>query len=376
MKKGRRRQRFRDVAVTLFLTEAEQLIATAEAPEAAELVTNTVDLDPNRTLSVKGATKAVALWSNCKSKCSLLAVGTASSVTVFSVTLPNESNERQTMEASPMEASVVQEFEHSVPLQDIAWSPSTSFMPEPVCIRFATASLDNEVRIFSSDLTENEVNVLSGHRGLVNAVAFEQQTGEALASVGDDNSCRIWGLDGAQQARIALRSAGTAVVWHPEELGKLLVAEKCGTLRLYNAMSGTAAHVHGGGPAGHPPGSRLVPGEQPAFGSSRWQPLLPVGDGTLQVGHLLLHFMPHRPLDHKPLHSNGASELAFSYLQQEVCASRGHPGNSVKVFNFKTNQVLLDVSLNVGRGLAWHPHCPVLAFGGDGRAHLFRVITC
>lgn len=332
---------------------------------AAELVTNTVDLDPNRTLSVKGATRAVALWSNCKSKCCLLAVGTASSVTVFSVTLPDESNERQTMEASPMEASVVQEFEHSAALQNIAWSPSTSFMPEPVRIRFATASLDNEVRIFTSDLTEGEVNVLSGHRGPVNAVAFEQQTGEALASVGDDNSCRIWGLDGAQQARIALRSAGTAVVWHPEELGKLLVAEKCGTLRLYNAMSGQ-------------PLMSMEVGQPGILLAADWCPV----NSQLLVAAVGNHCYlwetarSSRPLDHKPLHSNGASELAFSYLQQEVCASRGHPGNSVKVFNFKTNQVLLDVSLNVGRGLAWHPHCPVLAFGGDGRAHLFRVITC
>ncbi|KAL3216695.1 hypothetical protein MRX96_032866 [Rhipicephalus microplus] len=81
------------------------------------------------------------------------------------------------------------------------------------------------------------------------------------------------------------------------------------------------------------------------------------------------------PIDRKPFHSNGVTELAFSALHDEVCASRGHPGNSVKVFNFKTSQVLLDVSLKVGRGLSWYLGEPVLAFGGDGRVHLFQVLS-
>ncbi|KAL3216694.1 hypothetical protein MRX96_032865 [Rhipicephalus microplus] len=104
------------------------------------------------------------------------------------------------------------------PLQDISWSPNMSLVLDPVWIRFATASLDNEVRIFFSNLQTDDVQVLSGHRGAVNAVAFEPQSGEALASVGDDNSCRIWGLDGTQQARtpcgqLAPRLSGITKSW-------------------------------------------------------------------------------------------------------------------------------------------------------------------
>lgn len=328
---------------------------------AAELVTNTVDLDPNRKLSVKGTTRVVK-FCQCRWNASLLAVGTASSVTVFDVKLPDPKAEFS--ELKQVEVTIKREFKHDAPLQDISWSPNMSLVLDPKWIRFATASLDNEVRIFYSNLETDDVQVLSGHQGAVNAVAFEPQSGEALASVGDDNSCRIWGLDGTQQARIALRSAGTAVVWHHNELGKLLVGEKRGTLRLYNAMTG-----------------------QPLMSMEAGQPgILLAADWGICNNHLLIASIGNHcylwetsrsslPLDRKAFHSGGVSELAFSTLHESVCASRGHPGNSVKVFNYKTNQVLLDVSLNVGRGLSWSLGLPVLAFGGDGRVHLFQVLS-
>ncbi|XP_077492926.1 nucleoporin Nup37-like isoform X2 [Amblyomma americanum] len=99
---------------------------------------------------------------------------------------------------------------------------------QPVWMRFATASMDNES--------------LLGHKGPVNAAAFEPQSGEIVASV-CDNSCRIWRLDRQQQAYIALRSPGTAVLWHPDDHGKPLMAEKWGTLRLYNAMTKPALSI-------------------------------------------------------------------------------------------------------------------------------------
>lgn len=325
---------------------------------AAELVTNTVDLDPNRNLSVKGTTRVVK-FCHCKWNSSLLAVGTASSVTVFDVKLPPKESELKQVEVKKL-----REFRHDAPLQDISWSPNMSLVLDPVWIRFATASLDNEVRIFFSNLQTDDVQVLSGHRGAVNAVAFEPQSGEALASVGDDNSCRIWGLDGTQQARIALRSAGTAVVWHHQELGKLLVAEKRGTLRLYNAMTGQPLMSVDSGQPG------ILLAADWSFGNTQ---LLIAGIGN----HCYVWETSRSslPIDRKPFHSSGVTELAFSALHDEVCASRGHPGNSVKVFNFKTSQVLLDVSLKVGRGLSWYLGEPVLAFGGDGRVHLFQVLS-
>ncbi|KAH7933273.1 hypothetical protein HPB49_011063 [Dermacentor silvarum] len=326
---------------------------------AAERVMNAVDLDPYRTLSVKGTIKAVA-FCPCKWNSSLLAVGSGSSVTVFNVKLPDEDQELKTVDAS-----VLRKFDHDAHIQCIAWSPNMSLVLQPVWIRFATASLDNDVRLFYSDLKEDEVKILSGHQGPVNAVAFEPQSGEALASVGDDNTCRIWGLDGTQQARIALRSAGTAVVWHPDELGKLLVAEKRGTLRLYNAMTGQALMSMEVGQPGCLLAADWSPGNSQLLGAA-------VGNHC----YLWETSRSSRPLDHKPLYSNGISELAFSCIQDEVCASRGHPNNTVKVHNLKTNQVLLDVGLNVGRGISWHHNYPVLAFGGDGRVHLLRVISC
>ncbi|KAH9380344.1 hypothetical protein HPB48_016096 [Haemaphysalis longicornis] len=325
----------------------------------AQPVENAADLDPGRTLSVDGAVRAVA-FCPCKWNSSLLAVGTASEVTVFSVKLPDEDPGLKSIEAS-----VVRCFSHVAPVQCIAWSPNMSLVLEPVWMRLATASLDNNVRLFYTNLKEeDEVKVLTGHKGPVNAVAFEPQSGQALASVGDDNTCRIWGVDGEQQARLLLRSPGTALAWHPEEVGKLLVAEKRGTLRFYNASTGQ-------------PLMSLETGQPGLLLSVDWSLCNSLLLGAVAGPHCFLweSARSSRPLDQKPVHPSGATNFAFSHIQEEVCATRGHPGNAVKVLNLKTAQVLLSQACEVGCGISWHHKHPVLAYGGDGRVHIARVTS-
>lgn len=327
----------------------------------ADPVENVVDLDPDRILSVQGHVRAVA-FCPCKWNSSLLAVGTTSFVTVFNVKLPDEDPDLKTIEAS-----IVRRFKHDAPIQCIAWSPNMSLVLQPVWMRFATASMDNEVRLFYSNLrTEDEVKFLSGHKGPVNAVAFEPQSGEILASVGDDNSCRIWGMDGQQQACIALRSPGTAVIWHPDERGKLLVAEKRGTLRLY-AMTKQPL-----------PLMSLETNQAGLLLSADWSLGNSLLLGAVAGPHCFLWETARssRPLDQKPVHPGGATNFAFSHIQEEVCATRGHPGNVVKVHNLRTAQVLMSKAVEVGCGISWHHKHPALAYGADGCVHLVRVTSC
>lgn len=64
--------------------------------------------------------------------------------------------------------------------------------------------------------------------------------GELLASVSDDHTCKLWTIKEEQKTCILtfwLTSCGVSVCWHPEESGKLLIAELNGLIQLYNVRS-------------------------------------------------------------------------------------------------------------------------------------------
>ncbi|XP_077492936.1 nucleoporin Nup37-like isoform X2 [Amblyomma americanum] len=176
---------------------------------------------------------------------------------------------------------------------------------------------------------------LLGHKGPVNAAAFEPQSGEIVASV-CNNSCRIWHLNGQQQACIALRSPGTAALWHPDDHGKLLVAEKWGTLRLYNAMTKPALSI-----------MSLETGQAGLLLSADWSLSNSLLLGAVAGPHCFLWETGRSswPLDQKPVHHDGTTNCAFSHIQEEMCATHGHPGNVVNVHNLRTAQVAIEALL-------------------------------
>ncbi|XP_070534634.1 nucleoporin Nup37-like [Ptychodera flava] len=88
--------------------------------------------------------------------------------------------------------------------------------------RFCTAGADSKLRLFSSHLkSEDTVTVMDGHTSYVNDVVFEPTEGQQIASVSDDHTCRVWGLDGLQRACFPLYSPGMSVCWHPDEPAKV-----------------------------------------------------------------------------------------------------------------------------------------------------------
>ncbi|CAN8023511.1 unnamed protein product [Ixodes persulcatus] len=257
-----------------------------------ERVENGLDMDPDGQVAVEGAVRTVA-FCPCKWNSSLLAVGSSDRVTVFSLKFPASD---EGSDQGELAVEVVRRFAHKEPVCSVAWSPNMSLVLSPVCMRFATASSDGKVRIFCSNLQEkDDISVLDGHRGPVNAVAWEPHSGEAVASVGDDNTCRVWGLDGEQRACLVLRSPGTAVAWHPDEAGKV---QTCPCRESFVPAAGggeawhpaavqrpelAAPHVPGHGPTGGAIAvRRLVRLQQPAARGRRRPFLVPLGDCPLQ----------------------------------------------------------------------------------------------
>lgn len=104
---------------------------------------------------------------------------------------------------------------------------------------FCTAGADFRLRVFRSNLEDSDtVQILDGHTGYINDVAFEPATGKYLASVSDDHSCKIRSKKDNFESQMVFRfkSPTMAVCWHPDDSEKLLVAEKRGTIHLYNLV--------------------------------------------------------------------------------------------------------------------------------------------
>lgn len=327
------------------------MVLKKAVPENAE------DMDPDKNVTVKGSVRTVE-FCTCKWNASLLAVGTESDVTIFSLKFPDEDSSLQ-----EMTVEIVKKFDHKSPVCSLSWSPNMSLVMHPVWIRFATTGMDKNVRLFYSDLkNENKIELLKGHEDYVNDVAIDPHRGTSVASVSDDNSCLLWTLEGVRQHRFTLRSPGMSVRWHPDEPGKLMVAEKRGTVRFYNASSG-----------------------QPLLSLETSPPLLRadwllcnsvlVGAAAGSSCFLWDSSRGSRPIAHKAVHTDGTTEFRFSCSNEVLCATRGYPGNQVKVVNVKTGQVLLTHDGTVGQGVAWHYGLPVVAVGGDGRVHLYKINT-
>ncbi|KAK2102462.1 Nucleoporin Nup37 [Saguinus oedipus] len=82
-------------------------------------------------------------------------------------------------------------FHHGVRVDGIAWSPETRLDSLPPIIKFCTSAADLKIRLFTSDLQDkNEYKVLEGHSDFINGLVFNPESGQGIASVSDDHTCR------------------------------------------------------------------------------------------------------------------------------------------------------------------------------------------
>jgi WD40 repeat protein len=70
------------------------------------------------------------------------------------------------------------------------------------------------------------LRVLRGHRDYVNAIAFHPEAdGDQLVSGSDDHTIALWNCtSGQHQHTVTFDSPVMSVIWHPEELSKLMVS--------------------------------------------------------------------------------------------------------------------------------------------------------
>ncbi len=97
------------------------------------------------------------------------------------------------------------------------------------------------MRIFASDSSGQNGNlrVLKGHRDYINCIAFHPVEGEPqIVSGSDDHTLALWDSNSGQRLqRMTFDHPVMSVMWHPEEISKLMIAEKNGTLHIFNIAS-------------------------------------------------------------------------------------------------------------------------------------------
>ncbi|XP_042549265.1 nucleoporin Nup37 [Dipodomys spectabilis] len=248
-------------------------------------------------------------------------------------------------------------FHHGVRVDCIAWSPETRLDSLPPVIRFGTSAADMKIRVFTSDLQDkNEYKVLEGHSDFINSLVFHPKSGQEIASVSDDHTCRIWSLDGSQTAHFVLHSPGMSVCWHPEETFKLMVAEKNGTIRFYDLSAQQAI--------------LSLESEQAPLMSAHWCLKNTFKVGAVAGNDWLIWDITQSsyPQETRPAHMDRAYLFRWSGISEELFATTGYPGkmtSQIQIHHLGHPQPILTGSVAVGSGLSWHRTLPLCAIGGD-----------
>ncbi|EFN63084.1 Nucleoporin Nup37 [Camponotus floridanus] len=287
----------------------------------------------------------------------LIAIALSKEIVISTIRFQDEDDTVEDMVLQPIKT-----FHHDNRTHAIAWSPETSLSVVPKILMFCVAGADFKIRLYNSDLNDTNVyEILEGHKDYTNAISYEPE-GELLASVSDDHTCKLWAVKEDQKcvSTFFLTSPGTSVCWHNEESGKLLVAEKNGLIRMYNVRSQQAI-------------MSLDSGAVPLIAAD-WAPN-PLKVASMAAGELLLWDVsrPSRPLEERTLHLEGGLEVKFSHTNENLIASIGWPDNLLKVFNFKSKQVILCGKVKLFGGMTWHYKLPYICAGSDRDICFWRV---
>ncbi|XP_033113860.1 nucleoporin Nup37-like [Anneissia japonica] len=287
----------------------------------------------------------------------LIAIGGSMRILIGTCVFPEEDKDRDAFEFRQ-----VNEFHHGCRVDAISWSPRTNLDCLPRCLRFCTAGSDFRLRLFTSDLKEdNTVQVLDGHSDYINEVGIETLEGDLIASVSDDCTCRTWDPFGQQKALFPLKSQGMSVNWHPHDPMKLMVAEKGGTIRFYDMRLEEPIMTLDAGP-----GMLL---------SANW-----CWDDTACVGAVVNgDWMiwdtsnSSQAIEIQRAHSEKGRYIRWCHSSSSLFATLGQPNNQLKIFHLDHHQVPIKFNLPVQGGISWHAFLPVCAAGGNRKVHLFTA---
>ncbi|XP_015514813.1 nucleoporin Nup37 [Neodiprion pinetum] len=279
----------------------------------------------------------------------LICIALTGKITIGIVKFQDEDDDVEDIDYCP-----IRTFHHETRADALSWSPETSLSVVPKVVVFCVAGADFKIRLYNSNLNDiNTYQVLDGHTDYINSISYELE-GDILASVSDDHTCKLWDTKEEKRCNITfyLTSPGMSVCWHKEETGKLLVAEKNGSIRMYNIISQQAI-------------LSLDTGVTPLM-SADWG-ANPLKVAAMAAGELLVWDVsrPSRPMESRPLHVEGGQMIKFYPAVEYLLASIGRPDNELKVINLKSKQVVLTSRLKLVGGMSWHHKLPFICAGND-----------
>ncbi|XP_078273252.1 nucleoporin Nup37 [Rhinoraja longicauda] len=283
---------------------------------------------------------------------SLIAYGGDNYVVVGSCRFQEED-----IDTKGMEYKTLQTFHRGVRVCAIAWSPETTVDTVTHLVKLCTADADRKLRLLTSDLKDNTTwQVIEGHTDYINDLVFDPINGKQIASVSDDHTCRIWDLDGNQKTSFLLHSPGMSLCWHPEDVFKLMVAEKNGIIRFYDLVTLQAI-------------LSVDCGQMPLM-SADWCLGNTIKVGAVAGNDWLIWDITRSsyPQEKRPSHLDGAQRFRWSKANENLFATTGYPGkmnSQLLVHHLGHPQPFMVGSAPVASGLSWHRTLPLCAVGGD-----------
>lgn len=203
-----------------------------------------------------------------------------------------------------------------------------------------------------------------GHTSYINDVAWDND-GRYLATVSDDHTCSVWTDQDDCESRTVfhLRSAGVSVRWHPDDPEKILVAEKRGSIYMYNVLSQQTV-------------LSLETSKTPLT-SADWSLHNRTHVVALAGGDLIVWNTrrPSRPHEVKPIHEDGGQVVRFAPSSDSAVATIGRPGATLKVTHFKSQLPQIEAELKLFGGLDWHYRLPYVAAASDRKLCFWRVLV-
>ncbi|XP_039439266.1 nucleoporin Nup37 [Culex pipiens pallens] len=262
-----------------------------------------------------------------------------------------------------LEWNQLKEVHHETRCHAVAFAPETSLAVLPKVVTLCTAGADFNLRIFNSDLEDNNtVQLLQGHRSYVNQVSWDHD-GEYLASCGDDHMCIMWKRreDYGKGATFFFGSAVVSAKWHPDESGKVLIAEKSGIVHLYNVDSKLAI--------------LSVESSKNPLNYADWALNNSAFVVALAGGELVFWDLkkPSRPVENKRIHEDCGHIVKFSPHTESIVASVGRPRTTLKVIHAKNQIPQIEAKLSLYGGLCWHYQLPYVVAGQDRKLCFWKI---